>query len=428
MRVDTKPFKRGAFRRLWSAEVVNIVGDWVGDIALAILVFDQTGSALATALLFIAMKFLPALAAPAFSARAEALPAKWSLPLIYFVEAGLFVVLAVLADNFFLPAIALIAFLDGTLAMSGRTLIRFSTASILKPHGELRSGNSLLNLAFTWGSVFAPLIAGVLVALIGARDALLIDAGTFLVAAIVLVNVKGLPGAEPEAKSWRDRLSEGFVYVKNHDVLLPLLATLGVVVMFTDLVLPLEVIFVKETLGAGDTGYGVFIAAWGVGMAIGGLWFAVTNTKRLQVLLLASVVLIAVAYIGTALSPDIYVASAVQVLGGFGNGFQWVALITLIQEMIDDRFQVRVIAILESVDKFMPGIGFVLGGLIGSIFSTRVGFMVAGVGVLLTLAAAFKKLRSVPWPDITSTEVEGLEAASVAGKHVSGSEQDVFPD
>ncbi len=428
MRVDTRPFRHGAFRRLWSAEIVNIVGDWVGDIALAILVFDQTGSALATALLFIAMRFLPALAAPPFATRIEALPARWSLPLIYAVEAGLFILLAILADNFILPLVALIAFFDGTLAMSGRTLIRSSAASILKPRGELRAGNSLLNLAFTWGSVFAPLIGGVLVATVGVRDALLIDAGTFLVAAVVLMNVEGLPDAEPDAVSWRERLGEGLDYVKNHDVLLTLLTTLGVLVMFTDLVLPLEVIFVKETLDAGNVGYGIFIAAWGVGMAIGGLWFAVTKTKRLHVLLLASVVLIAVAYIGTAFAPDIYIASAIQVVGGFGNGFQWVALITLIQEMIDDRFQVRVISILESVDTFMPGVGFILGGMVGSVFSVRVGFAVAGVGVLLTLAAAFKKLRAVPWPETMLSPTDDLDIKSVSGKHIAGTEQEVIPE
>ena len=41
------------------AYTVNELGNWVGEIALAVLVYDQTGSPLATAALFLGMVFLP---------------------------------------------------------------------------------------------------------------------------------------------------------------------------------------------------------------------------------------------------------------------------------------------------------------------------------------------------------------------------------
>src|SRR5712691_9260915 len=63
------PLRRPAFRRLASSFAINELGDWLGLIALAVLVFDRTNSALATTGLFLGTRFLPALLAPAFVAR-----------------------------------------------------------------------------------------------------------------------------------------------------------------------------------------------------------------------------------------------------------------------------------------------------------------------------------------------------------------------
>src|SRR5919109_1618840 len=49
------------FRRLAAAYSVNELGNWLGDVALAVVVYDRTGSPLATAALFVAARFVPAL-------------------------------------------------------------------------------------------------------------------------------------------------------------------------------------------------------------------------------------------------------------------------------------------------------------------------------------------------------------------------------
>ena len=58
------PLRRPLFRRLATSYAVNELGDWMGIVALSVLVFDRTGSALATAGLFLGTRFLPALLAP----------------------------------------------------------------------------------------------------------------------------------------------------------------------------------------------------------------------------------------------------------------------------------------------------------------------------------------------------------------------------
>src|SRR6187401_1336228 len=65
------PLRVPGFKVLASGYTINELGNWLGDIALAVLVFDQTGSAMATALLFMATRFVPALIAPAVVARVD---------------------------------------------------------------------------------------------------------------------------------------------------------------------------------------------------------------------------------------------------------------------------------------------------------------------------------------------------------------------
>ncbi|MDP9227049.1 MAG: hypothetical protein M3P18_25030, partial [Actinomycetota bacterium] len=77
------PLRRPAFRRLASSYALNELGDWMGLIALPILVFGRTGSALATTGLFLGMRFAPALLTPPFVARVERTPPRLSLAAIY---------------------------------------------------------------------------------------------------------------------------------------------------------------------------------------------------------------------------------------------------------------------------------------------------------------------------------------------------------
>ena len=121
-----------AFARLASAYLVNEFGNWLGEVALAIIVFDLTGSPVATAALFIAMQFVPAIGAPPLVGRADALTARRALSLIYLAEAACFVLLAVLPDSeeAMLVPFLLLAALDGSLASTARARSRAAAAAL----------------------------------------------------------------------------------------------------------------------------------------------------------------------------------------------------------------------------------------------------------------------------------------------------------
>src|SRR5918997_248532 len=181
------PLRRPAFRRLALSFAVNEIGDWLGIVALSVLVFEQTDSALATMVLFLGTAFVPAALTPLLVTRVERSPPRFTLPFIYCGEAAVFAVFAVLAENFSLPLVFLLAAIDGTLALSARALTRASAAALLKDSGELRAGNAILNVAFTGGAALGPALGGLVVAGAGVQSALILDAVSFYAVAVILL-------------------------------------------------------------------------------------------------------------------------------------------------------------------------------------------------------------------------------------------------
>jgi MFS family permease len=377
------PLRRRPFRRLATSYAVNELGDWMGIIALSVLVFDQTDSALATAGLFLGTRFLPALLAPILVARAERPPPRFSLPVIYCGEAAAFAGLALLASahHFSLAAVIVLATVDGALALVGRSLTRAVVATLLEPAGELRAGNALLNVAFTGGAALGPGLAGVVVAGLGVQTALLLDAVSFYAVAWIILTAGPLPQAEPEEGRMRDRVRAGIAYIREKVVLRRLLIAQGTAFIFFAAVIPVEVVYAKESLGTGDTGYGLMLAGWGVGMVLGSFLFAALRKMSLAHLLFFSTLAVGAGYLGLAAAPTLAVACLASVVGGSGNGVQWVSTISAVQELTVEGMQARVMSVLESIGAAMPGIGFAVGGVIASIASPRTTFLVAGLGV-----------------------------------------------
>jgi MFS family permease len=397
VRPALRPLRLAAFRRLALVRFVDELGDWLGEIALAVLVFDQTGSPLATAALFLALQFAPALATPPLVARLEALPSRVSLPALSLVQAAAFAGLALLSTDFSLPPVIALAALAGALSVSGRALTRAAAATVLTPRGLLREGNALLNIGFTIGAAAGPALAGVVVATAGPRTALFADAVSFGVAALLLATAPGLPRANPEAAGWATRLRRGMTYVRSHAQLRLLLTAQAMAFVFFAVVIPIEVVFAKETLDAGDAGYGALLGSWGGGMVVGGLAFAVLRRTELRILLPASTLAIGCAYLATGAAPTLFAACVASAVGGAGNGIQWVALITAVQQLTRADYQARVISLVESLGTAMPGLGFVIGGAVAALLSPRASFVVAGAGVLMVLAVASVTLSRANW-------------------------------
>jgi len=397
MRAALRPLCIPVFRRLVVVRVIDEFGDWLAEIALAVLVFDRTGSSMATTALFLGMQVVPAVTTPPLVARLEALPTRLSLAALNVMQAAVFVLLALLSAGFSLPAVIVLAAFGGGLAISGRAVTRAAAAGVLAPRRMLREGNALLNIGFTAGAAAGPAAAGLLVAGAGVQTALLADAASFALVAILILTAPDIPDVRGEDGEWMARLREGLAYIRQLPQLRLLIAAQAVALGFFTIVIPIEVVFAKETLGAGAAGYGYLLASWGAGMLVGSFLFAALPRVSLPRLLLVSTLAIGAAYLLIAASPTLALACAASAIGGAGNGVQWVGVMTAVQQLAQMPYQARVISVLESLAKGAPAVGFLVGGAVTSVFNPRVAYALAGMGVLAVLAIASLALLRVGW-------------------------------
>jgi predicted MFS family arabinose efflux permease len=390
-----EPLAIRPFGRLLGSYTLNELGDSVGLVALAVLVFDRTEAVAPTAGFFLAAKFLPALIAPALTAHLDRFALRRALPAIYVLEAAAFAGLAFFAsgDRFVLAAVLALGLLDGMFAITGRGLTRGAVAAVLQPKALLGAGNALMNLGFAVSAVGGAALGGLLIAEIGVSAALLVDAASFLVIAVVLGASSDLPSAHAETQqSWLDRFRDGLAYARSSTHVRVLLIGQSLALICFTLVVPIEVIYAKESLGTTSAGFGILLAAWGAGILLGSLLFLWLKNRSGFGLLLASSAAVGLAYLGMASAQTLLLACLMSVVGGAGNGVQWVAAMTALQESTPPEYQARVSGLMESIGAAMPGVGFLIGGVIVELGSPRTAYTVAGIGVmaLVVVAALFK--------------------------------------
>lgn len=405
--------KSPRLRRILFAYTVNELGTWFGYVALALGVYDHTGSAIATAGLFIARGLLPALAAPLLVARVERSKRRGLLAGLYATELLLTLALAFLLWHFWFLGVLLFAALDGTVAVAATAFVRASTARIAATEVEVRSNerelstetdtgtgtaneaqrraNATLNVAFMVSLALGPAIGGLLVHWLGGPVALIADALTFGICALMMIGLRTRAEDAEEESSTLTRLRTTWQHLQAVPALRILLLTEAVAVIFFASVEPVEVIYVKTTLNGGDLGFGLLVAAWGFGAALGAVAFSLSVRRPLGPMLTGGTLLVGLAYLGFAVAPTLAIACAAAVIGGAGNGIQWPALISAVQQLTPTALHGRLMSVVGSLNALCPAIGFALGGTITALASPRVAMVIAG-GVATCATVAFLRL------------------------------------
>ncbi|HTA14060.1 MAG TPA: MFS transporter [Solirubrobacteraceae bacterium] len=397
--------KSPRLRRILLAYTVNELGTWFGYVALALGVYDHTGSAIATAGLFVARGLLPALLAPVLVARTERSPRPGRLTWLYLLEAFLTVALAALLWHFWLAGVLVLVTIDGVVAVAATALVRASAArvsvsdAIAESSHELdsqeqqavtesaqRQASAALNFSFMGALAIGPAIGGALVHAVGGPVALLLDALTFLLCAALLLRLSTYI-EETSGDSIGTRLRAVLQHMRTVPTLRALFLTEAVAMVFFASVEPVEVLYAKSTLHAGDLGFGLLVATWGVGAALGAVVFARSVRRPLGPMLTGGTLLVGLAYLGFAGAPTLAIACGAAVIGGIGNGIQWPSLISAVQQLTPAALQGRLMSAVGSLNALCPAIGFILGGTIAALSSPRIAMLVAGtVATLATFA------------------------------------------
>ncbi len=377
-------------RRVTIAYTVNELGNSLGAVAIAVAVYDRTHSAVATAALFISIYVLPALFATVAVAWLESFARRGIQAALYCAQAATTAGLAVLVLHPVLAPILALAAFDGLAALASRALLRAVVSQQAGGDEARRRANGQMNIGWAAASAIGPAIGGALTGLLGASLVLTIDVATFVATAILMLDVP-TPSTDPVSGRIIVRLRTVRQYVARNRALGWLLGMEAGALMCFASAVPVEVVLVKATLHSTDAGYGAVVAAWGAGMFCGSGIFARAKKVSLGLLLAGSTLAVAVGYAGMGVSNALWVAGVFSFVGGTGNGIQWIALITSVQERTSRELQGRVMGVLESMAAFCLGVGFALGGAIAAVFNPRVTFLVAG-GAAALAAFAFARI------------------------------------
>jgi MFS family permease len=409
-------------RRILFAYTVNRLGTWFGLVALSLAVFDHTHNALAVAALLLGWQALPAFVVPAVIARVEASEHGSELSGLYFFEAITTAALAVLLFHFWLPAILLLAALDGTAALAANSLLRAEVARTARDqieaelgrtpeadehleggeqmvpsledraHEAERKANAALNVAFSATFVAGPVLGGAVVAAAGASAALFIDVGSFLICGVLLI---GLCPHVDEAggDSVRARLRAAWRHINEAPSLRGLLLAEAVAFIFFNAGAPIEVAYAKVTLHAGDRGFGLLLTAWGAGAVIGSLLFARSLRRPLGTLLSAGTLAVGLAYVGFSAAPSLVLACGAALVGGVGNGMELPSLFSIVQRLTPKNLHGRLMGAVESLTALCPAIGLPLGGALVALTAPRTAFVVAGLGTTAAAAVLYRISR-----------------------------------
>jgi predicted MFS family arabinose efflux permease len=389
--------RRPGFRPLVTTYGLSEIVDWLTTIALAVLVYEATHSPVATTVLFVCSKFFPAFVAPAVTARIDRVAPRRSLPVLYTLQGIAFAGMALFSGS--VTGVVVLASLAGGAALVSRALVRAAVVSALPDKEDLARGNALMNVVFSTAFAVGPAVAGAAVATTGA-ELTLIAGGALLLWMAMYAGLSVLPALivedEEAGDPWFTRLNRAIQHVRREPALARLFSTQGVLLVFFTMIPPIEVVYAREELGTSAAGLGAILAAWGVGAIVGSALFArVAKHGTLMVTIGASIAM-GISYLGMGLATTLVLACVLSAVGGVGNGMQWIAFVTAVQERTPNALQARAMALVESLGAAVPGIGFALGGAIAAAASARVAYEVAGVAILLIAIVGGMVIRGLP--------------------------------
>lgn len=396
------------YRRLLLAYAMNEFAWSVGNFVLSLLVYRRTGSALASTGFFFASQFLPAFVAPSAVARVSQLQARRVLAVLYALQAGVFVVLSAAPSHFALAPVLAAVLVAGSLGLAARPILRSTTASLVTASGLLRESNAVINVAFALSILLGPIVGGALVVAGGSTLAILVDGAIFLTITLVLSGPRGLSGEMPDQSGPRLRVRAA-IHRASKDVTVRRILTFQAVAwMFFSMTVPVEVVLAQRALHAGTAGYGALLSAWGTGAIVGSVVFARCRALPNWLLIAAGSSLIGLGFLLMAAAPTIVLAVAGSLVGGIGNGIEPVAERTALQERVEQPWMALTLSLNESIFQAVPGVGFLLGGLLAALAGPRPAFIVGGVAAAGVGIAAVVVLRP-----------EHRIRLSVAGEHVA---------
>ncbi|MEV8540666.1 MFS transporter [Streptomyces sp. NPDC051572] len=399
--MDTRPLRIPAYRRLWSSTIVTAVGSQLTAVAVPKQIYDITGSSawvgaasMAGLLPLIVFALWGGSLADSMDRRKLLLITNSGIA----VTSVLFWVQAATGLNSVTALMVLLAMQQAFWGLNAPA--RNASIARLVPAGQLPAANALGSTVMQTGQVVGPLLAGVLIPVIGLPELYLIDALALCVTLWAVVKLPSLPpleSATPRRAGWRE-VAAGFRYISLHKVLL-LSFLADIIAMVFGMPRALFPQLAAQTYAPYGEGLalGMLFAAIPIGAVVGGLFSGTfSRARRHGWMVIGAVVAWGAAITGFGLSSNLWIGVAFLAAAGVADMVSMVFRGAILLSAATDEMRGRMQGVFTVVVAGGPRLADVLHGTAGSALGTRTA--VAGGGILvivimLALAAAVPALR-----------------------------------
>ncbi|HEV3067688.1 MAG TPA: MFS transporter [Streptosporangiaceae bacterium] len=387
-------FAVGEFRALWLAQVLSVAGDQLARVALTLLVFDRTHSALLAAVTFAASVVPAFFGGIALAGLADRFPRRRVMIACDLIRVALVAVMAVSG----IP-IAVLVVLLFLVTLVGAPFL--SARAALYPDiltGDLYVlGTAVTLTTLQFAQVLGFAAGGAVVGFFGFRVSLLIDAATFALSALIIrIWVRHWPAAravaEPESGTGGGLL-EGIKLVFSSPALrIPML--LGWLAAFYNtpegVSAPLA-----AALGGGAVAVGFILAAPALGASVGAIAFSrfVAPPRRVRWMspLAAAACGVLVLFV---FDPPLPIALMVLALSGIFDCFQLAANASFVAAT-PARQRSQAFGIAQGGMSLGQGVAIVVAGAAAERFAPNLVIAASGaVGAVAAIAIAVSRLRA----------------------------------
>ena len=420
-----------SFAYLFLATAGSSFGTYLAAVALTVSIYDATGSGTWVAALLIA-DFLPiVLIGLLLGPLVDRLSRRRLMIASDLVRFGVFAALPFVDQPSAIVALA---------AVSGVATGFFHPAANaglpnLVDDEELTNANSLLQTVETLAMMAGPVLAGLMLTVWPPSVPYAVNAVTFLVSAALVARIPESKLRSEESVTqghWRD-VADGIRLVLTSLPLRTVLVAWNVVVIGSAAVNVAEVVFAKDDLDSGNIGFGVLVAASGVGLALGSFLAApALGQVGLRRHYVGSIVLMGVGWGGAAITGTIWLAVPFVIGGAAGNGAAAVCNRLLVQRGAPDQYRGRALATIMSSNYAVVGIAMAVAGVLTDVFGARTIWIAAGA---IFLVGALVALLMTRWLPIRSDEeraaIEASAESAVAALAIgngNGSVPEHLPD
>ncbi len=383
------------FARLLGAGAISALGDGISLAAGPLLVASVTRSPVLVAGAAFAQQLpwlLFSLLAGAYVDRLDRRRLLVVVHLLLSVVTGA-LALAIVLDVGRLPVIYLALFALGT----GETVSRNASGAVVPAvvaSADLARANARLYASFTLGTQLVGPPLGATLFLLTPSVPFAFDAFSFLLAALLLRQVRVLSGrAAVSGAGVRADIREGLSWLWHHRLLRLVAICICVMNLTFGGTMAVFVLYAHEQLGLGPQGYGLLLSVSAVGGLIGArLVPALELRYGVAALLRAGLVVEAVTQLALGLTHHAWVAAAVMLVFGVHATVWGVVTMSLRQRVVPDALRGRTSGVYLLFSAGGMAIGSALGGVVAHVGGISAPYLVAAAGVGLLAAVVWRAL------------------------------------